>query len=397
MRSLPAFAFATLLAGMLPVALVALASLPGCATAPMRVASLDEVERARATDAAKDAAARAPEAYARAEQERAFARAAHAAGDDVAANLHAERAMAAYGHAAAVARLSRAVADLADAQKSLDDATAQEQTLAASRAKLELEAQELERRAEVARDRLLPAASGQAAADREAARLAAARSLAVEARLLCGAARLVGSATTALTDAEGELDKLDARLNPSRSPASPASPAPPSAAKAAARSEIIDDAGLARAHCLDVLTRSRRAAGRDQGDADALLSELSASGGWDPTRDERGVVVTLRSAFQGAKLTPDAETKLESLGRVAAAHPGFGVQVVVHDAQAPAAKDETDAQRADATIKALVTGGAVAARVRAELAGARAPAVDPSDARLRTRNERVDVVFIAGS
>jgi hypothetical protein len=379
--------FAALLAGLLPIAL---AGLPGCATAPMHVASLDEVERARTTDAAKDAAARAPEAYARAEQERAFARQAHAVGDDVAANLHAERAMAAYGHAAAVARLSRAIADLADAQKELDDATAQEQTLAASRAKLELEAQDLERRAEVARNRLLPAASGQAASDREAARLTAARSLAVEARLLCGAARLIGPATADLPDAQGEVDKLDARLNP-------ASSAPPAAAKAGARAEIIDDAGLARAHCLEVLTRSRRAAGRDQGDADALLSELSASGGWDPTRDERGVVVTLRGAFQGGKLTDDAETKLESLGRVAAAHPGFGVQVVVHDAQPPAAKDATDAQRADATVKALVTGGAATARVKAELAGARAPAVDPSDLRLRTRNERVDVVFIAGS
>lgn len=379
--------FAALLAGLLPLAL---AGLPGCAATPMRVASLDEVERARTTDAAKDASVRAPEAYARAEQERAFARQAHASGDDVAANLHAERAMAAYGHAAAVARLSRAIADLADAQKALDDATAQEQTLAASRAKLDLEAQDLERRAEVARNRLLPAASGQAASDREAARLTAARSLAVEARLLCGAARLVGPATADLTDAQGEVDKVDARLNATPS-------APPAAAKAGARAEIIDDAGLARAHCLDVLTRLRRAAGRDQGDADALLSELSASGGWDPTRDERGVVVTLRGAFQGGKLTDDAETKLESLGRVAAAHPGFGVQVVVHDAQAPAAKDATDAQRADAMVKALVTGGAATARVKAELAGARAPAVDPSDVRMRARNERVDVVFVAGS
>ena len=51
---------------------------------------------------------------------------------------------------------------------------------------------------------------------------------------------------------------------------------------------------------------------------------------------ERGVIVTLRSMFQGTKLTDDGEAKLESLGRVAAAHPGFGVQVVVHDAQAPA-------------------------------------------------------------
>jgi flagellar motor protein MotB len=356
----------------------------------MRVASLDEVERARTTEAARDAAARAPEAYARAEQERAFARAAHAAGDDVAANLHAERAMAAYGHAAAVARLSRAIADLADAQKALDDANAQEQSLAASRAKLDLEAQDLERRAEIARDRLLPATSGQAAADREAARLAAARSLAVEARLLCGAARLIGAGAGGLAEAQGEVDKLDARLGL-------ASPNTPPGPKAAARSEVIDDAGLTRAHCLDVLTRSRRNSGGNQGDADELLSELSASGGWDPTRDERGVVVTLHGAFQGATLTDDGEAKLENLGRVAAAHQGFGVQVVVHDALPPAAKDEGDARRADAVVKALVTGGAAAGRVKAELAGARAPAVDPGDARLRPRNERIDVVFVAGS
>jgi flagellar motor protein MotB len=364
--------------------------LTGCGATAMRVPSLDEVERARTTDAAKDAAARAPEAYARGEQERAFARAAHASGDDVAANLHAERAMAAYGHAGAVARLSRAIADLADAQKALDDATAQEQSLAASRAKLDLEAQDLERRAQIARDRLLPAASGQAASDREAARTAAARSLAVEARLLCGAARLVGAGAAGLAEAQSEVEQLDARLGS-------AGPAARPPAKAGARTEVIDDAGVARAHCLDVLTRSRRATGGNQGDADALLTELSASGGWDPTRDERGVVVTLRGAFQGPTLTDDGEAKLENLGRVAAAHPGFGLQVVVHDAQPPAAKDDSDARRADAAVKALVTGGAAATRVKAELAGARAPAADPGDAHLRTRNERIDIVFVAGS
>jgi flagellar motor protein MotB len=356
----------------------------------MHVPSLDEVERARTTEAAKDSAAGAPEAYARAERERAFARSAHASGDDVAANLHAERAMAAYGHAAAIARLSRAIADLADAQKALDDANAQEQSLAASRAKLDLEAQDLERRAEIARDRLLPAASGQAAADREAARLAAARSLAVEARLLCGAARLVDAGATGLTEAQSEVDKLDTRLGL-------AGPATPPGARASAHSEVIDDAGLARAHCLDVLTRSRRATSANQGDADQLLSELSASGGWDPTRDERGVVVTLRGTFKGSTLTDEGETKLESLGRVAAAHPGFGVQVVVHDALPPATKDDGDARRADAAVKALVTGGAAAPHIKAELAGARAPTVDPGDARLRPRNERIDVVFVAGS
>jgi flagellar motor protein MotB len=379
-----------LLAGAAPVAsisLASMASLTGCGATPMRVASLDELERVRLTDATKDAATRAPEVYARAEQERDFARAAHAAGDDVAANLHAERAMAAYGHAEVVARLARAIAQLAEAQKSLDDATAQEQVLAASRAKLELEAQDLERRAEVARTRLLPAASGPADADHEGARTAAAKSLAVEARLLCSAARLVGPQAAGLAEAQDEVDKLDARLGSGAT----------ASAKGGARSEVIDDAGLARAHCLDVLTRSRRATSRDEGtDADALLADLSASGGWDPTRDERGVVITLRGTFQGTQLTADGGAKLESLGRVAAAHPRFGVQVVVHDAQAPSPKDDADARRAEAAVKALVTGGAAPARVKAELAGARAPAIDPGDSKLRARNERIDVVFVAG-
>jgi flagellar motor protein MotB len=61
-----------------------------------------------------------------------------------------------------------------------------------------------------------------------------------------------------------------------------------------------------------------------------------------------------------------------------------------------APKDESDARRAEAAVKAIVDGGAPAARVKSELAGARAPVVDPQDARLRARNERVDVVFVTG-
>jgi outer membrane protein OmpA-like peptidoglycan-associated protein len=107
--------------------------------------------------------------------------------------------------------------------------------------------------------------------------------------------------------------------------------------------------------------------------------------------------VTVRGAFQGAKLTPEGEAKLASLGRVASAHPEFAVQVVLHDAESPSAKDDGDARRTAAVVKALLAGGAPAARVKAELAGTGAPLVDPSNAKLRSRNERLDVVFVAGS
>ncbi|HEX3345290.1 MAG TPA: hypothetical protein VHS09_11990, partial [Polyangiaceae bacterium] len=180
-----------------------------------------------------------------------------------------------------------------------------------------------------------------------------------------------------LGDADGEVGKLEGRL------AAGARPAP------------IDEAARVRARCLDVLTRARRGAGDDAGASDALLSELSASGGWDPARDERGVVVTLHDAFHGAELGPDAAAKLKDLGRVAAAHPGFAVQVVVHDAVPPRAKDDADARRGDAAVQALVAGGAPAGRIKPELVGTRAPLVDPRDARQRARNERLDVVFVA--
>jgi hypothetical protein len=356
----------------------------------MRVAAMDDVERVRAGADAQEGAKEAPEAYARAEQERRISIAAHAAGDDVAATLHAQRALAAYTHALVVGRLARAATEQADAQKALDDTTTQAQTVDASRAKLEHDAQDLEQRLRIARDRLMPAASATAPADREAARQVAVRSMAVEARLLCDAAQLVASDATGnagLADAMTDLGKLEDRLSRG------ASPAP------------IDDAARARARCLDVLTRARRTTGDDAGAADTLLAELSASGGWAPARDERGVVVTLHDAFQGAALSTDAASRLKELGRVAAAHPGFAVQVVVHDAQpAPAAskggggaKDPTDTKRADAATQALVAGGAASGKLQTELAGGRAPLVDPADAKARGRNERLDVVFIVSA
>ncbi|HEV3190992.1 MAG TPA: hypothetical protein VGY54_10870, partial [Polyangiaceae bacterium] len=190
------------------VAVISAALAVACGGAPIRVAALDEVERIRATPTAKEGAASAPETYARAEQEREQARAAHASGDNVAAMLHAQRAIAAYGHALAVARLARATVELADAQRSLVDATAQEQSVEATRAKVEHEATELEERLQIAKGRLLPAASGTASGEREAARRTAAKSLAAEGRLLCSAARLLSADAGGLAAAEAQIASL---------------------------------------------------------------------------------------------------------------------------------------------------------------------------------------------
>ena len=350
--------------------------LAACVGAPLRIAAIDDMERARGGPATQEGARLAPEAYAHAEEERRIALADHLAGDDVGAVLHAQRAVAAYDHAIAIVRLAHATTELADASKSLEDATGQAATLEAEHAKLDAQAAELEERVKVTRERLLPALSEPATPEREAARLVAARALTFEARLLCDAGRLVATDAAGLSEADASARRLEQRL------ATRPRPAP------------IDEAARLRAECLDVLTRARRASGDDAGKADALLSELSAHGGWDPVRDERGVVVTLHDAFHGRELAGDAQTRLTELGKIAAAHPGFALQVVVHDAQPQPAHDESDARRADAAVKALVAGGAPAARIAAEQAGTQAPLVDPADARERARNERLDVVFV---
>jgi len=193
---------------------------------------------------------------------------------------------------------------------------------------------------------------------------------------LCNAARLVNAEAEGLAAADTQIAALAKPL------ASGARPVP------------IDDAARSRAGCLDVLTRARRASGHDDASDDTLLAELSAAGGWDPAADERGVVVTLRGAYRGAQLTGDATAKLGELGRIAAAHPRFALQVVVHDASPPPSKDGGVTQRADAAVRALVSGGAVVAHVGAEDAGAQIPVTDPSDPRARLRNERLEVVFI---
>jgi outer membrane protein OmpA-like peptidoglycan-associated protein len=360
--------------------LAAAAIASGCGGAPPRITAVDEMDRVRGGPGAAESAALAPDAYAAAEREREAALAARASRDWVGASLHAERAVAGYHRAAAEARRGRAEAQAASAQKTLADATAQEQTLDASRAELEREATEVEARERVAREALAPVASPAVAAERDAARLTAARTYAVEARLLCGAAHLVAPAAQGLAEAERSAAADEAQLERDVHPAP------------------IDEATRARARCLEALTLARRAAGTPPGSADALLAELSASGGWDPSRDERGVVVSLRGLFRaapaGAALTDEGAARLADLGRVARAHAAFAVQVVIHAADPSAASRDRDARRAEAVATALVAAGADRARLHAELAGARLPVVDPADAANRARNERVEVVFV---
>lgn len=367
------------------VALALVLSATACAGAAGSGArSVGDAERMRAGLNGKDVASLAPQAFAAANQEIALAKQAQAAGDDTGADLHGDRALALYNQAIALARLARATRDEAEAGEALARATEQGQRYAAQRKAVDHEADNLEKKLRVAREAQLPPASGPADPDRERARVVAAQALVTQARLLCGAARLVFPQAPGLADAEAAVAALDK---------------PADAAKL-----TIDPAARARAGCLTSLTKARRAAGgADLDPSDTLLAELSQSSDpkaprhdLAPARDERGVVVTMRSAFKGEKLTSEAEAALKDLGRVAAAHPTFAVQIVFHDAAAPAPGEiVTNQKRGEAVVQALVGSGAAAAKVKVEQAGAKAPVVDPKDARHRDRNARVEVVFVS--
>jgi hypothetical protein len=295
--------------------LLALAlALVACA-AQLPLPALDQVDRLRASQGVTGSAELAPDLYARAEQARLDAYRAHAAGDDVAATLRAERATAAYADAMASARAARATLEVAAAQAALDGATARLESLVSSRARLDADVTDLEKVQQLAQQRLQTAPSRPSSPEREAARRVAVATLLTEARLLCGAAHLVSEGADGLAAAEKALASFD---EPRRDGPSGSTP--------------IDAAGQCRVDCLDVLVRARRAAGDAITRTDQLFSELSAAGSWVPRMDERGVVVTLRDAYHGTQLTAEGAHRLADLGQVAAAHPAFGLQVVVHDA-----------------------------------------------------------------
>lgn len=346
--------------------------LAGCIGARPVLPQLADIEHVRA--ASSEEATLAPQAFAEADAERALAKADYAAHEDISAELHADRAIAAYQRARMVARAARAMTENARAEAELAQKTDELLALETARKAAESDGAELEKRILIAREMRLPAPSGVGNAQREAARLEASRALVMQARLLCGAAKLVSAQTPVGLDvAVAQLEALDKRLDQNPKPVP------------------IDEAAKVRTTCLTFLTQARRVATQTT-TADVLLTELSAAN-MSPSRDERGIIVTLRDAFRGAQVVPDALTKLEALGRVAAAHADLAVQIVVHDAVAQAGGDE----RAKAVAAAIVKGGAKADRLATVMAGTRVPVVDPSDLRNRGRNARLELVFVTAN
>jgi outer membrane protein OmpA-like peptidoglycan-associated protein len=315
----------------------------------------------------------APEAMAHADKLRRDADAAYARGDLAGAQILAERTIVAYQHALVLARVVRATDAANRARLALQAA---EQTLAQNEGeqrRVSAQADDIELRIKVIKDAVPLAPTGPGDPAREQARMASSRSLAVDARLLCGAARMLAPETPALTEARATSEDVDKRLaaNPRVAP--------------------IETAMRARSQCLAALTAARRLAGATSsiGKSDQLLAELSSMGALAPVRDDRGVIVTVRNVFAAAELTADGREQLGALGRVAQAHPDFPVQVVVHSSTTKGKGREDDRKRGDTIAKALADAGASSERISIEAAGTAHRLLDGPP-----RSERVEIIFV---
>lgn len=372
------------------VALVS--SFAACAPVPKPVI-FSLVDVVHDSPASTDDRKLAPTAYAHADKLRAEAHAAFDAGDVAGSQLLAERALAAYEHALVYARIARADAQAKDADAAFTASQTEVATLDAEQARIAAEVTALEARIRVSKDAQPISPSGQSTGEREAARLAAAKSLVLEAKMLCTGARLLLSSLPTGTPAPvgtperstlvAQLDEAELVVTKTNESIAAGGLAP------------IDLATRARAACLSSLTNMRRgmtSATHAPGVGDALLSEISATRLFSPFRDERGVVVTMREVFSGDKLAPGTSPKIDALGRIAKANPKFPMTAVVHQDKEPATKDEAGAKaRAEALTSAFRAAGV--ASINVIDAGTAAPVVDPRSAE-RKRNARVEIVFI---
>lgn len=357
-------------------ALVALLAL-ACASAP-RPQVLVAVDAEEKSPAVAQARTEAPQAFARAAQLKHDAEAAHDAGDPAAAQILGEQALAAYQRAVTLAGITRAESRAAAAEVNVGRIKAAVAQTGQTQKQLEADTTALELRLKVARETLPAPVSGPPASpERELARREAARALVAQARLLCAASRMLDPKRATLAAQFKKLGELEATL----------------ASKAMTP---IDDARAVRSACLAELTATRRPrtqANPADSSTDALLKELSQAS-LVPSRDDRGVVVTLGTPFErDDKLTSQAATRLNDLAGVAKAHPDFPLMVVVHSAaKLPEARETTRTERA---ASALREHGAP--KVETASVGMALPRVDPKEPGAAARNDRVEVVFVAPS
>lgn len=340
---------------------------------PRVLLSLDATEKSPAVLAARG---QAPQAFARAEALRHEAEKAHDAGDPAGAQILGEQALAAFQRAVTLAGVTRAEQRAAAAEVSLTRVKGALAQTEQTQKQLAADTEALELRLKVARETLpMPESGPPASPERELARREAARALAAQARLLCSAARLLDPKRATLDPAFQKIADVEKVL-------------------ATNATTPIDDARSVRSTCLGELTATRRP--RTQANpadpaSDELLKQLSDAS-LKPSRDDRGVVVTLESPFErDDHLTTHAASRLADLAGVAKAHPDFPLLVVLHAVGKLGEARET--ARGQQAASALRDHGAP--RVETASVGMALPRVDPHAPGAAARNDRLEVVFVA--
>ena len=362
--------------GRSTVALTAFALALSCAHPP-RPTALAQADQVRGAPAVKQAAAHAPQMIAHAESLRNQADEAYTRGEIAAAGILAERALVAYDRAAVLARVTQAENIAAQAEQSLQDAAREQRLLDAEKHRLEADIASIEQLIQVVRDAQPITPTGTADPSREQARLKAARSIIVDARLLCSAAELLNRPIEGLDKAKTEVARLEELL------AKWPRPAP------------IDQTLRARAQCLSILTLARRADTRST-PADVVLTEISNHPELEPLRDDRGIVITLRGNIRNnAKI----KSQLDAIAAVATKYPKYPLLVVAHTRAKPSrATTATARERADAAVEALQAAGIDQGRIRREEAGPHRPIVhDPLPPPTNSKNDRIEIVLVAPS
>jgi flagellar motor protein MotB len=358
------------------LALLAVAALllPSCGRPP-RPAALADANQVRQAPAVAQAAEFAPQQLAHGDAIRKQAEEAYEQGNIAKAGILAERAVVAYERAAVLARLARAELLAAEAELAIEKTSQEQRALDAERERLEADIASIEQLIRVVKDAQPLTPTPAADHSREMARLTAARSIIVDARLLCSAARLLGQPLEGLERAQAEVLRLEQLL-----PQWP-KPAP------------IDETLRARAQCLSLLTLARRSQSVST-PADMVLMELSQVPDLNPVRDDRGLVVVLRGDVHR---DPAVKARIDAIAAVANKHAQFPVQVVAHTrAKPPPATQNLARERSQAVSRALEAAGIDKSRIEVLDAGPHRPIVhDPLPPPQNSKNDRIEVVLVA--
>lgn len=348
--------------------------LSACAHPP-RPASLARAEQVRQAPAINLAAELAPQQLAHGDSIRKQAEEAYEQGNIAKAGILAERAVVAYERAAVLARLARAEHLAAQAGQDIQKTSQEQRLLDAERQRLEADIASIEQLIRVVKDAQPLSPTPAADPSRELARLTAARSIVVDARLLCSAARLLAQPIEGLDQAQAEVLRLEELV------AKWPRPAP------------IDESLRARAQCLALLTLARRSH-KSSTPADVVLTELSQVPNLNPVRDDRGIVVVLRGDVQR---DPAIKARIDAVAAAAKKYAQFPVQVVAHTrAKPPTATQNLSRERSQAVSRALEAAGIDKARIEVLDAGPHRPvAHDPLPPPQNSKNDRIEVVLVA--